>query len=159
MPVFTNRFSSVPSPTPAFPDGLQLAGPVVAVQVGVPDLLAKFLSDKGQPVPPSATGLALIDTGATMSAVNEQTVTSLGVKPVGTVMVGTAGGPKLQPLFAVKAFLPQPSLTVNYAQVTGADLAGHSIMGQPIIMLIGRDVLRTAILVYDGPSGQFTLAY
>lgn len=41
----------------------------------------------------------------------------------------------------------------------GADLSGCQVMGQQLLLLIGRDVLERMILIYDGPGGQFTLAF
>ncbi len=160
MPVSTIRFAqgTVP-PTPPAPAALRLAGPVVPVQIEVPSLLAKHLASVQKPVPPPVTGLALVDTGATSTAVNESTASGLGVSPVGTATVGTAGGSHLQPVFPLKITLPQSQMSIEYEQVMGADLSGCQVMGQQLLLLIGRDVLERMILIYDGPGGQFTLAF
>lgn len=108
MPIFTSRWHSGTSPPPPpSPQGLRGTGPLVAVQVEVPTLLAKFLADSGKPIPTPATGWALIDTGATSTAVNAKTADSLGVAPVATMKVGTAGGSRDQPVFPLKITLPQ----------------------------------------------------
>ena len=131
----------------------------MAVQLEVPSLLAKYLADHGNSVPTPVTGWALIDTGATTTAVNERTVTGLGVAPVGTIKVGTAGGYQDQPVFPLKVVLPQVPITIEYEQVTGATLDGQSIAGRPILLLIGRDILRRMIFIYDGINGEFTLGF
>ena len=115
--------------------------------------LAKQLTAAGTPVPAPVTGWALIDTGATRSAIDKQVVGKLGLNPVGLVLLGTAGGPSEQPLYPLKLVLQQLNYTIEFESVTGCDLHGTDL-----IMLIGRDVLRACLLVYDGVSGQYSLA-
>ena len=160
MPVYHQRWFSGPTPAPPpQPESLRAMGPIVAVQLEVPNLLAKYLADHGGSVPTPVTGWALIDTGATTTAVNEKTVTGLGVAPVAAIKVGTAGGYHDQPVFPLKVVLPQVPITFEYEQVTGANLDGQTIAGRPILLLIGRDILRRMIFIYDGVNGQFTLGF
>jgi hypothetical protein len=161
VPIFTSRWHTGPTPPPQpHPQILRQAGPLVAVQVEVPTLLAKYLSDSGKPVPPPVTGWALIDTGATSTAVNEGTAVALGVCPVGTAKVGTAGGSQDQPVFPLKITLPQIPMAIEYEQVTGAKMDGMPVVnGKPLILLIGRDVLERMVFIYDGPNGQITLGF
>lgn len=153
MPVLTHRITSVPNPPPFHPDGLVVTGPKVGVQLEVPTALAKQLGTTGQQVPAPVTGNALIDTGATRSAIDRSVVTSLGLNPVGIVTLGTAGGMSQQALYGLRLVIPSIKATVDFESVTGCDLSGTDL-----IMLIGRDVLRIALFVYDGVSGQYTIA-
>lgn len=98
--------------------------------------------------------MALIDTGATLSAVDASTLAQLSLQPVGIANVGTAAGQQPQNLYPVRMVLTQMSLGIDYSQVLGVNLAG-----QGIIALLGRDFLQRTILIYDGPSGEFTLSY
>lgn len=98
--------------------------------------------------------MALIDTGATSSVVDASLVRSLGVNPIGMANVGTAGGPATQPVYPLRITLQGVNLTINFSQVTGAPL---NAMG--LVALLGRDLLARMILLYDGPSSEFTLAY
>jgi predicted aspartyl protease len=98
--------------------------------------------------------MALIDTGATASAVDNSVVTALGVNPVGTALVGTAGGPVTQPVYPIRTQLQGVGLTINFSRVTGAPLSN---MG--LVALLGRDMLTRMMLIYDGPSSEYTLSY
>jgi hypothetical protein len=51
-------------------------GPIIPVQVWVPSALELYLKSKGINVPPPATGNALVDTDATLSAVGESVIRS-----------------------------------------------------------------------------------
>ena len=150
MPVYKSKLHSEGQvPLPANPGLLIGTGPLVPVQIEVPEALAKLLADAGKAAPPPATGMALIDTGATASVVDVSLVDSLGVNPVGTVKVGTAGGPVTQPVFPIRIQLQGPAFTFDFSRVTGAPLKE---MG--IVALLGRDVLAKMLLVYDGPTSE-----
>jgi predicted aspartyl protease len=129
------------------------AGPRAAVQLEVPPALAKQLAASGFPVPAPVTGTALIDTGATRSAIDRSVVARLGLNPIGLVTLGTAGGTSVQALYPLKLVLQQINSTVEFESVTGCDLGATDL-----VMLIGRDVLRLRTFTYDGVSGQYSLA-
>ena len=79
-------------PSQPAPGMLVHCGPVIQVLVEVPPALAAALQTGNLPVPTPVHGLALIDTGATKSAVAETIAQSLGIQPSGIVNVGTAAG-------------------------------------------------------------------
>lgn len=133
---------------------LQQNGPTFDIEITVPSALEQFLTQNGQPVPPPARGQALIDTGATMSAVDDAVIRSLGVSPIGLITAGTAGGPQSQnqyPARFVFAGLPF-QIVFESPRATGVNLAGTGL-----IALIGRDVLSQVIFIYNGPLGTVTL--
>ncbi len=155
MPIFKLKIHSQGQvPIPANPGLLLAAGPMVTVQIEVPQALSQQLAAAGQPVPPPITGFALIDTGATMTAVDASVVTALGVNPVGVVPVGTAGGPTSQPVYPIRLQIQGVGLGINFSRVTGAPLKSMNL-----VALLGRDVLARMILIYDGPSSEYTLSY
>lgn len=153
MPVLSYRLSSVPNPTPPFPEGLGVNGPRMSVQLEVSTALAKYLGAQNKPVPPPVAGQALIDTGATASAIDKAAVAKLGLKPIGLITLGTAGGPSRQPLYPLKVVLIPVGMAFEFESVTGCDLTGTGLL-----MLIGRDVLSRGLLVYEGTSGSYTFA-
>ena len=57
---------------------LNKTGPVVSVEVGIPAALKQFLGEKGLPIPPAVPGLALVDTGAFATAIDESIFSQLG---------------------------------------------------------------------------------
>lgn len=74
MPVYNFGHYLVPqgtgqAPSP-FPAGLRMSGPVIPVQIEIPSALADRLQQSGQAIPAPVSGLALVDTGASVSAVD-----------------------------------------------------------------------------------------
>jgi predicted aspartyl protease len=106
-------------------------------------------------------GIALIDTGATITSINAPILSGLGINPVGIVNVGTAGGPQKQSVYPAKFRFPGTKLPgFELSRVIGCDLTGQTVMNQrPLIALIGRDVLTRAVLVYNGSAGMFSLSF
>ncbi len=155
MPVFKSKIHQPGQvPIPPTPGLLVGAGPLVTVQIDVPEPLAKLLSDAGKPTPSPVRGMALIDTGTTASVVDASLVDALGVRPVGTATVGTAGGPATQPVYPIRIQLQGVGLVINFSRVTGAPLKE---MG--LVALLGRDMLSNMILLCDGPNSEYTLAF
>jgi predicted aspartyl protease len=137
-------------------------GPVLQVLVEVPTPLAASFRTAGTPVPQPASGLALIDTGATCSAVDDSVVQALGVQPIGVVNVGTAGGIRQQAVYSARFSFPGSNIpAMEFAQLTGVDLRGHVVphLSIPLIALIGRDILSKFVMIYNGPNASITLAF
>ena len=113
-------------------------------------------------MPTPVPGLALIDTGATLSAVDATVVQQLGVQPVGLANVGTAGGQQQQATYPARFTFPGTGLpNIDFGQLLGANLTGQIVAAhqQPLIALLGRDILQQFILIYNGPVGMFTLGH
>lgn len=161
MPVFSGSFADASSGVPSR-SALITNGPIAPAEFHVPTQLAKLLQDKGQRVPPPQQGMVLIDTGASMSCADSAVMSKLGVKPVGQVDIGTAGGQTKASTFPARLLIgvgviPQP-LSIDFSSVVGVDLSGQSAGGQTLIGLIGRDILELCIFVYNGTTGSFSLA-
>lgn len=166
MPIYNQGFHQVPQagavlPLP-HPQALQGTGPVIQVQVEVPTALATQLQHTGQTVPQPVLGYALIDTGASLSAVDATVIQQLGVQPVGVAHVGTAGGPQQQATCPARFSFPGSSLpAIDFNQLLGANLSGQLALGagNPLVALLGRDLLQHFVLIYNGPAAMFTLAF
>ena len=140
------------------PGALIAVGAILEVQVQVPRALASLLESQNQPIPSPVVGFALIDTGATRTCADQNALSSLGINPIGLVAMGTAGGPAQCPLFPAKLWFPSLNLGADFDSIVGVDLQGQKIQNQPLMVLIGRDVLSRGLLVYSGNGGFFTLA-
>jgi hypothetical protein len=131
----------------------------------VPPALSKYLTDKGEPVPEPKHGLALIDTGASISGVDNGIIEALGVKPVGSVKLVSAKGGALHLLYpATFSFPGTPLPGINFERVAGVELqepqaSDTQVKGPPLIAIIGRDVLRQCLLIYNGYLGYITLSF
>ena len=133
--------------------GLQLEGPKLPIEIGVPTVLAEFLARSGLPVPAPRSGFALIDTGASITAVDEAVVASLFIQPIGQMKLSTPS--RSMPAWLYAARLTCPGTAIPVLDVL--DIVGCSLQPQGFIALLGRNFLRKVILLYDGPAGAFTI--
>ena len=133
---------------------------VGAVDPTGPTFTATFIASFDKTI--STTGRVLIDTGATSSCVSTRIVKELGLIVVGVGKVRTPGNPK-------------PVDTLKYrVGIAIETLAGHSkeklVSIEDVVVygnlgmgstecLLGRDILRHAILVYNGPTQTFSLSF
>lgn len=107
-------------------------------------------------------GFALIDTGASISAVDVSVIQNLAVHPIGIANVGTAGGPQQQNTYPARFVFPGTQLpSMDFNQLIGANLAAQAVAGSqlPLVALLGRDILQHFILIYNGTTGSFSLAF
>ena len=133
--------------------GLQLEGPKIAIAIAVPTVLAEFLARSGLPVPPARKGFALIDTGASITAVDEDVVASLGIQPIGQMKLSTPSQSRSSWLYAAR--LTCSGMAMPVPEIL--DIVGCTLQPQGFIALLGRNFLRNFVLVYDGRAGFFTL--
>jgi predicted aspartyl protease len=130
---------------------LQQRGPVIPVSLTIEQNMGKTLSQQGKTVP-TKQGVALIDTGASRSAIDEQVAKDLGL-PIVNVAKMTSASHEEHPcnLYPVQ-FSILPNIVFQSPQTVGAKLAT-----QGFVAIIGRDVLQKCVLIYNGGSGQITL--
>lgn len=143
------------------PNGLTNLGAFFPIEVHVPPQIAQALINAGKTVPNCFKSLALIDTGATFTCVDEPILRNLGLNPVGIVTSGTANGPVRQNIYPARIAFPTKGWTVDLAQAVGVNLAGQAIPKtppEPIIALLGRNLLQHWVFIYNGPGAYWTVA-
>jgi hypothetical protein len=115
------------------------------------------------PVPQPVALRGLIDTGASHTSIDSRAFLSLGLQSVGIIFTSTAStGAKPQICEQYKLSLtvlhpsgdPRLHYIADPVTVTHADLLPYN---EPV--LIGCDLLNRWVFTYDGPAGEFTLAY
>lgn len=141
------------------PNILIATGPLLSVEISLPAALAEFITKQKKTIPAPKTGFALIDTGATKSGVDIDVIRELKVSPVGITTTLTAGGPKEVYLYPAHFRFPGEGLEIEFSSVLGVNLKEQQVNKQPIIALLGRDILSRFIFVYNGPAGMFTVAF
>jgi predicted aspartyl protease len=151
MPVFN---IIVPNPTGDLVGSLHAKGAVLKVEAHIPDILAKDLTTKELPIPVSTNGDALIDTGASICCIDEAAATSLGLQPVGQTQIGGVAGIKMHNIYVAKISFPGTNIPANDWNVVGADLAS-----QNLLLIIGRDILKQCVFVYNGTLGTATISF
>ena len=68
---------------------LHRIGPIVEVEIRIPQPLQRQLAEEGQSIPHPISGIAEIDTGASITGVEMNVLQSLGIQPVSRVILHT----------------------------------------------------------------------
>ena len=115
----------------------------------------------GIAVPTHVSGTFLLDTGASNTVVDTSLIAPLGITPTGTIMCHTPSTGTVAQAFnqydvaiIVPGAVPGQAWVVEALPVMESNLAPQGIQG-----LIGRDMLDDAILIYNGTTKHFTLAF
>ena len=106
------------------------------------------------PIQQVCSVLALIDTGASNSCIDEGLAQQLNLPLINKIPVGGVGGSHILNQYLCRLVIPQ----LNFSRA-GAFIGVHLAQGgQMQQALIGRDFLSQMILIYDGIRGRTTLA-
>lgn len=132
---------------------LQQKGPVIQVTFGLADSVAQEWAKQGLQLPGTHSGLALIDTGASTTCIDEAIAQTLGL-PIVDVGKMTSATHQDHPsnIYPIKIAVNGTAININVPKAMGANL-----QVQGLVVLIGRDVLSHCTLHYNGLNGQFTL--
>jgi hypothetical protein len=128
-------------------------GPCVPVSIELAEHVAQELIKRKEPVPQPHAGLALIDTGALASCIDEDVAKIMRLPVVGSVNLSSASHPSHRAnQYPIKIKIQGMPMEFNTHSAIGAPLKG-----QQLLAIIGRDVLQICCFIYNGPSGQITL--
>lgn len=137
-------------------------GPVLTAFVGVSLARRDALMTAGRTIPTGVTIRALIDTGASSSCIDPGILASLELTPTGSVTVHTPStGPEPHTAEQYDVSIIVPGTGSHHAPlvIPAVPVLSASLALQGIDALIGRDILRDCILIYNGSLGLFTLAF
>lgn len=134
---------------------LEERGAILEVSVAQPALVAERLRAEGRPVPEPSVIRALVDTGATISGLDNRVAGRLGLVQTGSVTLAGIGGTTEQPVYSAAVGFP----ALAAPGLDPARLAGTSLGSADFEMLLGRDILRHLVMTYDGPREMFTLTH
>jgi hypothetical protein len=147
---------------PHFTAKISPQGPLVDAAVMVGDARQQALQAAGQDVPTPQMIRALIDTGAGISGVDPTALKALGLSQTGEAEIhtpSTKGVAVTTPTYDVKIAIlaGRPGdlhFISNTIQVTATELTPQGFQ-----VLIGRDILKSCILHYNGADEYFTVSY
>ena len=102
----------------------------------------------------------MIDTGASITAVDRNALNQLGYPPYSAINLATAGDMVTTPMYLVRLvlFSNVPDARVRIV-LDNVPVAAVDLSAQQYRALIGRDMLRNVLLIYDGAMGQITVTY
>jgi len=133
---------------------LQQKGPVVQIIVGIQGAFAASLAQQGKPVPSPLSGLALIDTGASNTCIDEDAAKTIGLPVIDVGTMHSASHTRTPcNIYPVQFEIMPFKIRFESPRTMGAALREQGIMA-----IIGRDLLQVCTLFYNGLTGQITLS-
>ncbi len=133
---------------------LQVKGPIIQVIVTVEQTVAKNLTAQGLTIPAPISGMGLIDTGASVTCIDEDAARQLSLPAIDVVMMTSASHASTQQnVYPIQIQVVGVPIRIQAPRAVGA-----ALKAQGILLLIGRDALVHCTLHYNGLTGQFTLA-
>ncbi len=128
-------------------------GPTVQVVLSVAQAIAEQLMQQGLPVPAPVPGLAVIDTGASSTCIDDATAQRLQLPAIDVVNMTSASHASTQQNIYPVLIEVMGGIRIDVPRAVGANLEP-----QNLVALIGRDFLQHCTLFYNGPTGAITLA-
>lgn len=133
---------------------LQKQGPCVQVTIGLAQSIASQLLQQGQTLPKPVSGIALIDTGASSTCIDDEAAWQLSLPVVNVVNVASASHASTpQNVYPIQIEVVGLPISIEAPSAIGAALSP-----QGLLALIGRDVLQHCTLFYNGITGEITLS-
>lgn len=134
-------------------------GPIIDLIVGVSAPRESALRAENQPVSSPIPCRLLIDTGASSTCVDSAIIRALSLSPSGATAIhtpSTGNNPAICNQYDVKLIIPHTSLSRVFPAipVVESDFSSQGIQG-----LLGRDVLASCVLFYNGEIGLCTLSF
>jgi predicted aspartyl protease len=145
----------LPSYSATFSD-LHATGPALEVAVGPSREFIKAVTPLGRQIALPRPVTAIIDTGAQSTVLKPELVARLELRPVGAIPISTpstGSTPLVCDRYHVNLYFAKDFVVENVFAVEAP------MGGVHYDCLIGRDVLRSAVLVYDGRANKFTLTF
>ena len=129
-------------------------GPVVTVSLRPIEEQRQVMAERGEPIPAAIDGLAMIDTGASVTCVDEAAAGRAGLHVVdrGTISSASHSAHSV-PVFACDINVAGLG-RIRLPRAMGATLENHGLLA-----IIGRDALGSTVFIYNGPSGSFSIAH
>jgi predicted aspartyl protease len=148
---------------PHFTIAIDVTGPVVNAGVSVSEGRRAALLAQNLAVPPMRVIRALIDTGASFTSIEPEVLKILNLTPTGTIDIVTPSTGKdvhTTDTYDVDFTIGGASAAEIPLQIPNLRVAASELfLKQGIHALIGRDVLRRCILIYNGTVNSVSMCF
>lgn len=132
---------------------------MLEIRIGVSVPRAEAMKKDGLEIPPLVLIRGLVDTGASSSAIDPSVIEILGIPPTGTIHVLTPSTGIISHecnQYDVQMIIDHPHIPFRLQAVS----VSESVLSHlGFDALIGRDILKDCLFVYNGHEETFTLAY
>ncbi len=132
-------------------------GPTISVIVRPSTTFVNSLKEQGSEADVQSKFIRaqmLVDTGASGSAIDRAFIHELGLLPTGAISIATPSHDSHEVLtYDIDLVMEENRFIIQDIQVFATGLNNQGIQG-----LLGRDVLQYMLFIYNGYSGNFTLA-
>lgn len=134
---------------------LAALGPSIHVSIGPSRELIAAFSPLGIELSSPHPAAALVDTGAHTTVLSPELVRRLRIEPVGKAPISTPSTTAaiMCDRYHINVYFEEDFVVENVFAIEAP------MGGVPYQCLIGRDILKLATLVYDGPNNQFALQF
>lgn len=136
-------------------------GPLIHAYIGASAPRLGALKKAGIALPPPVVVKALVDTGASHTAVDPTVLQALGLNPrriAHTITPSTGATPHKCQTYDVSIHVPLGTATALFSKMAW-EVTALDLKHQGFEVLLGRDVLSEGLLVYDGKAGTFSMAF
>jgi len=133
---------------------LYFGGVLMDVTIGVDAITSQALLAAGHLVPNPIITKALVDTGCTVTSIDQTLVTSLNLRTLGFTRIATANG--ITPVTQHEISLNFPGTPLSGKPILSVQSA--NLANQPFHILIGRDLMSNWTITYNGPAGFVSIA-
>jgi hypothetical protein len=169
MPVFDFTWSS--GGTSNDPSDLEIFGPLVLVEIGIPVELEQARVRLGKEIPSPKVGYAMFDSGASRSAVTESIFRDLEIPPMDSISMSSTHGSGKSSVYPAKISFPALAINdftmlkglvgcnLSFKGTDGKETPWKAKDGRDVIMLIGRDILAGMLFIYNGPTATVTVGF
>jgi len=139
---------------------LEQSGPIIPVTISLPVAMQEFLGQNGKDIPSPIRGMALIDTGAFATAVDCAVFEKLGINPIDRIVTNTPHGESTSDLYPASISFPALGLeSLPMERIVGCKLQWPGEADSDVLMLLGRDLLKHFLMVYNGKHSDVTLGF
>jgi hypothetical protein len=169
MPVFDFTWPSEGASND--PSDLEIFGPLVLVEIGIPIELEQARVRLRKSIPSPKVGYAMFDSGASRSAVTESIFRDLEIPPMDSIAMSSPHGSGRSSVYPAKMSFPTLAIkeltmlkglvgcNLSFKGPDGAETPWKAKDGTDVIMLIGRDILAGMLFIYNGATATVTVGF